>query len=232
MEDNLSIWNKFNQPPPWALKEIKAGRLRGKSDINPLWRCRALTEQFGPCGEGWKFTIDELWAVPGSDNQFFAFAKVSLYIKDMDVDQREPWGEAIPGIGGSMLIAKEKAGLHSNDEAYKMAVTDALGTAAKMIGVAADVYMGLWDGSKYLEKPQKAKSKSKKQAPAIDPDGLATEAQVKKLNTMITKAGLDNIKVKLLLKVSSKKDLSKERASDIIERWDEFVELYKGREDM
>ena len=32
-----------------------------------------------------------------------------------------------------------------------MATTDALGVAMKHLGVAADVYMGLWDGSKYIE---------------------------------------------------------------------------------
>ena len=41
-----------------------------------------------------------------------------------------------------MLIAKEKNGLHCNDEAFKMATTDALSVASKHIGVAASVYMG------------------------------------------------------------------------------------------
>ena len=50
-----------------------------------------------------------------------------------------------------MLIQKESSGLYSNDEGYKMAVTDALGTAMKMLGVAAEVYLGNFDGSKYRE---------------------------------------------------------------------------------
>ena len=40
-----------------------------------------------------------------------------------------------------------------NDEGYKMAITDALGTAMKVIGVAADIYRGNFDGSKYREDP-------------------------------------------------------------------------------
>jgi hypothetical protein len=59
------------------------------------------------------------------------------------------WSLPIHGIGGSKLISSESKGLHNNDEAYKMAVTDALGTALKMLGMAADVYMGRLDGSKY-----------------------------------------------------------------------------------
>lgn len=153
---NTEIWNKMAKPPTTALKTIHAGRLKGMSDINPQWRYRAMTEVFGPCGVGWKYTIDQIWNVPASEDQVFAFARVSLYVK---VDGE--WSEPIPGVGGSMLIAKELKGLHSSDEGYKMAVTDALSTACKMIGVAADIYMGRWDGSKYLDDSGKDDSRDK-----------------------------------------------------------------------
>lgn len=143
--ENLQYWNKFNKPPVDVLKMIGGGRLKGKTDINPQWRYRALTEAFGPCGIGWKYTIDELWSVLGSGEQVMAFARISLMVF---IDDK--WSDPIPGIGGSMLIEKEKEGLHTNDEGYKMAVTDALSVAAKMVGVGADVYMGRWDGSKYI----------------------------------------------------------------------------------
>ena len=51
------------------------------------------------------------------------------------------------------MVANEVRGLHNNDECYKMAVTDALGTAMKLLGVGADIYAGLWDGSKYIDQP-------------------------------------------------------------------------------
>lgn len=141
---NLELWEKLNQPPPSALKPITGGRLKGKSDINPQWRYLALTEQFGPCGIGWKYTIDKLWLEPGSNGEVFAFARISLYVKSDG-----EWSDPIPGIGGSKLIQKEAGGLYNNDEAYKMTVTDALSVAFKVLGGAADIYMGLWDGSKY-----------------------------------------------------------------------------------
>lgn len=56
--DNLSIYSAVCNPPSEALKPIKGGRLVGKSDINPMWRIKTLTEQFGPCGIGWGYTID------------------------------------------------------------------------------------------------------------------------------------------------------------------------------
>lgn len=145
---NLDIWDKLRQPPATALKKIQAGRLKGMSDINPQWRYRVMTETFGPVGIGWMYTIDRLWTEQGSQDQVFAFASISVYIKQDGV-----WSDAIPGQGGSMLVTKENAGLHSSDEGYKMAITDALSVALKMLGVAADIYMGLWDGSKYKDEP-------------------------------------------------------------------------------
>lgn len=146
MSDHMKIWDSVKQPPASALKEIKGGRLSGMTDIKPQWRYQSMTEQFGPCGIGWKFIIDRLWTEQGSEDQIVAFANVNLYVKTGSL-----WSEAIPGNGGSMLVAKESKGPHTSDEAYKMAITDALSTAMKLLGVAADVYMGNWDGSKFKE---------------------------------------------------------------------------------
>jgi hypothetical protein len=161
--NNMEIWNKVKQPPKTALKAIQAGRLKGKSDINPQWRYEAITELFGPCGIGWTYTIEKLWTEPGLDGQVFAFAQISFYhlVSSEEVERptdivgvttlvyQPRWSDPIPGIGGSMLLTKESSGIHHNDEAYKMAVTDALSVALKMIGVGADVYQGFYDGSKY-----------------------------------------------------------------------------------
>ena len=143
--DNMRVWNKVNRPPKEALKKITGGRLSGMTDINPQWRYEIMTEVFGPIGVGWYYEIDDVWIEDGAENQKVAFAKVKLYTKTED----DTWSRPIPGIGGSMLISKERNGLHTNDEAYKMAVTDALSVAMKALGVAADIYKGLWDGSKY-----------------------------------------------------------------------------------
>ena len=147
--ENLSVYNKLARPPKEALKTIQAGRLKGKSDINPQWRIKAMTEQFGPVGIGWKMAIKRTWSEPGADNEVFAFAEVDIYTKDGD-----KWSEPIPGVGGHKLVISEKNGMHNNDEGYKMAITDALSTSMKLLGMAADVYAGAWDGSKYRDEPK------------------------------------------------------------------------------
>lgn len=150
--DNLEIWNKLNRPPKDALKQIRGGRLKGMTDINPQWRYQMMTEHFGPCGVGWKYEIVRTWAETASDGQIAASVEIKLYVA-----HDGKWCDPIPGIGGSMMVAKESAGLHSSDEAYKMATTDALSVAMKMLGVAADIYKGLWDGSKYKDAPPEGK---------------------------------------------------------------------------
>ena len=168
MNEKLNIWNSFNQPPKTALKEIQAGRMKGKSDINPQWRYKAMTETFGVVGFGWKFTVDKMWTELAANGETMVFVNVSVYINISG-----EWSQAIPGTGGATLIVSESKGMYNDDDAYKKATTDALSTAMKMLGVAADIYMGLWDGAKYKE-PAQTDNESERKA-----KGLKTFADLK-----------------------------------------------------
>ena len=48
--ENMDIYDRVRTAPQDALKPITGGRLNGKTDINPMWRIKTLTELFGPCG--------------------------------------------------------------------------------------------------------------------------------------------------------------------------------------
>lgn len=145
MSSNLKVWNSVKQTPNQFLKEIKFGYLKGKSDINPQWRLMAMTQAFGTVGHGWTYRIARTWSESAPDGTVMAFAEVAVKTK---VDGE--WGEEFFGIGGSTIVDKNKNGLQANDEGYKKAVTDALGVAFKAVGIAADIYLGNFDGSKYL----------------------------------------------------------------------------------
>ncbi len=140
---NLKIYDAVRNPPTTALKEIQAGRLKGKSDINPMWRIKALTEQFGVCGFGWKYELVEKRLQDGAKDEIAAFVDINLYIK-MDGE----WSAPIPGTGGSSFVANERNGLYTSDECFKMALTDAISVACKALGFAADVYWNK-DDTKY-----------------------------------------------------------------------------------
>ena len=171
---NMEVWNSIKQPPPEALKKITGGRLAGKTDINPQWRYQVMTEQFGMCGGGWKYEV-AVWNEPSADGQVFAFAKVNLCTK-----QGSEWSDPIPGVGGSMLVAKESGGLHASDEGYKMAITDALSVAMKMLGMGANVYAGLSDG-KYAPKP-----KAKEEVKTSEEPTVESEKEFKNIGKLLT----------------------------------------------
>lgn len=135
-DKKMEIYQAHREPPKEALKPINAGRLKGMSDINPMWRIKALTETFGACGIGWYYTVDKQWIEPCGDESV-AFVNISLYIKEEETGE---WSKPIFGTGGSKLIAQERNGKYVSDEAYKMATTDAISVACKQLGIAADVY--------------------------------------------------------------------------------------------
>lgn len=145
--ENMQIYNAVRQCPNNALRPINAGRLKGKSDINPMWRIKALTETFGPCGIGWYYTIAKQWTEAGANGEISAFVNIELYVK-----ADGEWSKPILGTGGSAFVAREKAGLYTSDECYKMALTDAISVACKALGFAADVYWAQ-DATKYSNTP-------------------------------------------------------------------------------
>lgn len=132
---NLRFYERLRNCPETALRTIQAGRLKGKSDINPVWRIKAMTETFGPCGIGWRYEITRQWELTFGQ-EVKAFVNINLYYMDED----GVWSLPIPGTGGATLVEVSKQGLYVNDEGYKMALTDALSVAMKALGVAADVY--------------------------------------------------------------------------------------------
>lgn len=144
--ENMKIYEAARGVPQEALKTIQAGRLKGMSDINPMFRIKRLTELFGPCGVGWwyeitgkEITFDEI------TNQKCAFVDINLYYTDPETGHDS---HAIPGTGGASFVATERNGPYMSDECYKMALTDAISVAAKALGIAADVYYKN-DRSKY-----------------------------------------------------------------------------------
>lgn len=162
---NLDIYEKVRAVPENAQKKINAGRIKGFTDINPMWRIKALTEQFGPCGIGWYYTIEEKWTDKQDTGEIITNILINLYVKIGD-----EWSKPIQGIGGSMQVSKESKGMYVSDESYKMALTDAISVACKALGVGADVY---WqrDRTKYTKPSNKS----------ANPNETITSEQIREL---------------------------------------------------
>ena len=235
--ETMTLWNKVKRPPAEVLKQIRGGRLSGMTDIKPQWRYQILTEIFGACGDGWYYDIVKKWSEDGADGAMFAFADINFFYKKTDGE----WSKPVPGTGGSMLVAKESAGLHNSDEGYKMAVTDALSTAMKLLGVAADVYAGKWDGTKYRDKakppqnshtesqspqsPQKGSYKSNKPL-----TGDATDKQMGAIANIGKAKGLSEEDIQAFVDWFKKGEATtKAEASNMITGFDEHFKEWQGQ---
>ena len=149
--ENLKFYEAGAEVPANAKKTITGGDLNGKTDINPMWRIKKLTEMFGPVGLGWKIAIERLWLEDKLGDEVIANAAITLQVKYNGIDGE--WSDPIPGVGGNKALKKDKRGEVCNDEAYKMALTDAISVACKLIGIGANVY---WekDATKYTDKQE------------------------------------------------------------------------------
>lgn len=175
--DKMTIYESARVVPKEARKSIGGGRLKGMTDINPMWRVKKLTELFGPAGIGWRFDPPIFEEKPGVNGEIMVHCCTNLYIRQIDEGgEKNEWSAPIPGVGGSMLIATEKDGKRTDDEAYKKAYTDAQSVACKALGIGADVY---WekDQTKY-DKPAAPPRQSPPALAAGNPwKGLLTRAK-------------------------------------------------------
>ena len=146
---NLRIWERLFKTDPEQTKTFtRGGGFKGNA-VRPMWCNQRMTEEFGPCGEGWG-TDEPKFEVVNSGEEILVFCWVRLWYregKDNTAAAAQTWG-----VCGDKVLIKDKNGLRSSDEAFKAAFTDALGNAMKFIGMAADIHLGLFDDSKYIEK--------------------------------------------------------------------------------
>lgn len=150
---NTDIYEKLANTPKEACRPINAGRLKGMTDINPMWRIKKLTETFGACGIGWWTIITDKRIIDGANGEKIAEVDIDLYYKwNGEVSQ------PVQGTGGAMFVANEKNGVHTSDECFKMAYTDAISVACKLLGMSSDIYYAN-DKTKYTTEAPKETAK-------------------------------------------------------------------------
>lgn len=145
MTDNLRIWDSLSKTDPKHTKPFsRSGGFKGTA-VKPQWVVMRLTEEFGPCGEGWginepRFEVIREGQGPGSD--VLVYCTVSAWVGSP--------ANVLWGVGGDKVVTQRSSGAFCDDEAFKKAFTDAIMNAFKFLGVAADVHMGRFDDSKYV----------------------------------------------------------------------------------
>jgi hypothetical protein len=145
-KQNLETYEKLRNVPKEAQKQFSNGKFSG-TDINPMWRIKKMTEVFGMCGIGWYVEVVNREMIKADNGEQSAFISVKLYIKD---EKSGEWSKPIYGEGGNSYEKVTRNGISVSDEAFKMAYTDAIGNAAKMLGLGADIWFEN-DKTKYTE---------------------------------------------------------------------------------
>lgn len=217
IKGNLDLYSKVRKPPQEALKKITGGRMKDKTDINPMWRIKTLTEEFGPVGLGWYYKILNKWLEKGGDKgEVSAFVDIELYVK-----YGSEWSAPIEGTGGAAYVSKESSGLYVDDDCYKKALTDALSVACKALGIAADVY---WDAdkTKYSQRVESPPEPNK--APVIETPEQPPEKQEELLKDWQIEK-LKKLDIELLKGVI--KGMGYQKAKEIpAAKYDELIKAY------
>lgn len=141
---NKELWDRVCKTDPRAVKAITGKQYQGNSP-KPYWIVERLTEEFGPCGIGWGFSILNERMERLTDTEILHVAVVRFWY-----DLNGKRGE-LEQIGQTKAVyEKSKGGLMVDEDAPKKSVTDALVKCASYIGFAGDIFSGRWDDSKYV----------------------------------------------------------------------------------
>ena len=173
MSDNKALWQRAFTTDPRAVKPITGKQYSGNSP-KPYWIVERLTEEFGPCGIGWGFTIlNERFEHFGEGANAEALHIAAVRFWFVLGDNRGEF-EQVGQTRASYTTAKGK--FLVDEDAPKKSVTDALVKCASYLGFAGDIFSGMWDDSKYVASAARhyeEKEAPKGMAPNILADWLA-----------------------------------------------------------
>lgn len=130
--DTMSIWDAVAKTDPAYTKHV--GQRGGFTAIAAHYQVMSATKQFGPVGIGWGYANgDPIF------HESLVFVPVSVW----HGNRENVFG---PVYGG----AEWKTGSRTDSDAIKKAATDGLTKALSHLGFNADVFLGLFDDSKYV----------------------------------------------------------------------------------
>lgn len=165
MTDKTALWDRLGKTDPKHTKAFnRAGGFKGTA-IKPMWSYRRMTEEYGPCGVGWGVGEPSFKIIEAGD-EILVYCIASVWHGTKD--------NVVYGVGGDKAVAKFSSGIKADDEALKKAFTDGVTNALKLIGVGADVHMGLFEDNKYVSE---MKAEYEKSAPDgyLDNDPIPPE---------------------------------------------------------
>jgi len=140
---NLKLWKAVCKTDPAFISKVSFGA-RSFNAIDPMYQIMKATAILGPVGndvknDGWTYTVE--YDYPTLGNIMMVVAKVTITTY---------FGSFGP-IAGSRTFVNLDNKKKANDDAPKMALTDALTKGLSHLGFDADVFLGKYDDNKYMK---------------------------------------------------------------------------------
>ena len=165
---NMALWDALKKTDPKFTKSIGFGQ-RKVTAVDAHWQVRRFTEEVGPVGEKWSAACADVQFLPTD----MVGMKVAVSVADCPFSV-EQWGQASLYLDGAKT--------RPDPDCMKKAFTDGLTKAFSYFGLSADVFLGQFDDSKYVES---LKAEFTKEAPPsvtadeppLDASDATTEAR-------------------------------------------------------
>lgn len=227
MSENTKIWDMLGRTDPSHTKSFKRSGGFSGTAIKPMWAYRRMTEEFGPAGKGWGVGKPSFDVVPAGV-ETLVYCTVEAWWREPDDSEKN----YVYGVGGDKCVGTNRNGSFSDDEAFKKAFTDALTNALKLIGVGADVHMGMFDDNKYVNdmKAEFSNDTPAKQASAAEMKrGLAQiDADLADCNSSAAYTNLINTWLTTMNQQNWSKDYRDEAKAKFERRRDEIRNLQEA----
>lgn len=197
--NKLEMWERLEPTNPKYTKPFtRGGGFRGTA-INSTYVVRRLTDEFGPCGMGWRLVIESDRTEPGHTLRNGDRAIVHVVRGHLEYKIDGQWHATGPQFGQTMLVDENKNGTFTDEEAPKKSITDCLSKCAVLLGITADIHLGMFDDNKYVN-ARRAEEEARANPPpnprppspikpAAEPDPMAEEMAP----TLIPTDGENNI---------------------------------------
>ncbi|WP_444756606.1 hypothetical protein [Pseudomonas sp. A014] len=160
MTTNMSIWEKVQTTDTRFTKDAKVGGQQITS-LNGTAMIMKATEVFGPAGIGFGWNVveerfdkgAEMFSGEGDKRVSLGFElnhtiKITFWFM-LDGKRGE-----IEQYGCTQYLYKSKYGTTTDGEAPKKSLTDAIKKALSMLGFSADVFLGMFEDTDYVQQLQ------------------------------------------------------------------------------
>jgi hypothetical protein len=142
---NLDLWERFADIDPQFTKPITGKPYKGTSP-NPHYIIKCLTEMFGPVGVGFGWEVTAEGFEPLGD-EVLHWCRIRFW---------HGAGKGFDSYGQTKAVTIAKRGTPQqyamvDEDAPKKSLTDAITKAAAQVGVAANIFLGRWDDSRYVD---------------------------------------------------------------------------------